>query len=582
MARISPSNNCKCVFASTVLILVIELFLVKALTVASLHESYNITRNVPTFCVDTLTLKIFSKRVSSCSSLTSSSSTWTALHELQHLYRSSAREYQRAHELLAYYWFVEEIHNPYRRPCSEADLEYIPLLPFHWHARNIPLNDTISHCSYKALINDIIQYVEYSKTRTFQHGHVPRRFIVASTFNLRTMMGSGLPIQIRAGKIYETVTSFVTNVMIAHYERWPQCPDILRKGWKGHIVELPYIPIDIIDNNEDISTTLPNNNNDNNNIQKSNDFIHKKRPINFLFSGRLLLFGHERVCSVRNAIASLSVHWFTFAYSWIIPYEQFVIRLNEEDFLKNPNESLDSILRRKGSEENLQNMRSILWKWKDLLRFDRILINSNITQNLQKLYLSPQLYTDKSYRIDKRAITILPLELMLIELNAAYDPEYAIQKGLACKSPTDCASHNVYPLEFKNNALPDLRSHLCKKVKHMIGMYKMVYFMRCVRILWPITPNNLRPHDTARMPIEDRVFVREFFNINRTVGWSMTTYPLNSGDKKFAAAEFGGSGNDLEQPTRVAWKVDKDMNAFDGFRIRIGFDNDRNGIGVET
>ena len=37
-------------------------------------------------------------------------------------------------------------------------------------------------------------------------------FIVASTFNMRTEMGAGMPTQVRRGTIYDIVTKFVTNM----------------------------------------------------------------------------------------------------------------------------------------------------------------------------------------------------------------------------------------------------------------------------------------------------------------------------------------------------------------------------------
>ncbi len=37
--------------------------------------------------------------------------------------------------------------------------------------------------------------------------------------------------------------------------------------------------------------------------------------------------------------------WLVLASPWLIPYERFVIRIAEEDFLKNPNECLDYLLK---------------------------------------------------------------------------------------------------------------------------------------------------------------------------------------------------------------------------------------------
>jgi hypothetical protein len=38
--------------------------------------------------------------------------------------------------------------------------------------------------------------------------------------------------------------SYVINSYIGHYERHPQCPDVLRKWWK-HVGEIPYNPIQV-------------------------------------------------------------------------------------------------------------------------------------------------------------------------------------------------------------------------------------------------------------------------------------------------------------------------------------------------
>ena len=35
--------------------------------------------------------------------------------------------------------------------------------------------------------------------------------------------------------------------------------------------------------------------------------------------------------------------WFVFSFPWLVPYEDFVIRVTETDFLKDPNRCLDVI-----------------------------------------------------------------------------------------------------------------------------------------------------------------------------------------------------------------------------------------------
>ena len=55
------------------------------------------------------------------------------------------------------------------------------------------------------------------------------KFTVASTYNLRMEMGIGMPTQVRRGA-WDTVSEFVMSLSIGHYERWPQCPDLLEKA----------------------------------------------------------------------------------------------------------------------------------------------------------------------------------------------------------------------------------------------------------------------------------------------------------------------------------------------------------------
>lgn len=58
----------------------------------------------------------------------------------------------------------------------------------------------------------------------------------------------------------------------------------------------------------------------------------------------------------------------------------------------------------------------------------------------------------------------------------------------------------------------DVRSHLCRHASRLIGHYKMVFYMQCVRILWPLQPGTFRPVDKAdRLP---------------PAGWSPSPPPL--------------------------------------------------------
>ena len=194
---------------------------------------------IPKYCIDTTSITIFSKR------LTCLSDTYTndkallsnpLVKEMQLLRNTNASEYTRSHELLAYLYYVDS-NNPYRVDCDDADveIEYIPLIPINW---KIGTSSLSSQCTYAAFIQDILSYMKHIKTRQ----KIIPRFTVVSTFNFRTAMGTGMPTQVRRGEAWNTISEFVMSVYIGHYERWPQCPDLLRKSWK-HVIELPYIPM---------------------------------------------------------------------------------------------------------------------------------------------------------------------------------------------------------------------------------------------------------------------------------------------------------------------------------------------------
>ena len=242
--------------------------------------------------------------------------------------------------------------------------------------------------------------------QTFKYPN--KQFIITSTFNLRTEMGTGMPSTARRGPVYDTITNFVTSTYLGHYERFPQCPDLLRKGWKGTI-EIPYIPL-----------TSP--------VHRIELQPNITEPRSVLFAGRLLLYGPERVCSVRSAVAGLSDTWDTLmgpttnhhhflsivnvsesishtgvrsnivdmyakatfciiakgdSYSTgafytaidngcipvVIPYHLFVIRLSEQDFLKDPVGSMYNVLLQYEGTGNTQiiEMRKEMYRWRHYL-----------------------------------------------------------------------------------------------------------------------------------------------------------------------------------------------------------------------
>lgn len=576
----------------------------------------------PSYCIDAMALKIFERRFT-C--LQGPGRNGTARSELEYLKRTSASEYFRAHELLAHEYFVETLQNPFRKPhCYDSDVEfeYIPILPLSWIADTV--TDKKNPCSYASLIEDIVSYVDHvtnSRKGPFDNPKGPQRFFIASTFNLRTELGKGMPTQIRKGVVWETVSKFFMSVRIGHYERWSQCPDLLRKTWKG-AVELPYLPI-AYSPDEEFST--------------SNKYTEKPK-YNFFFAGRLLLFGPERVCSVRNSIASLSTRsdtlivntttnlyystppndrlfelakssvfcligkadsystsffytaiqagcipvvisdWFTFAYPWMVPYDKFVIRISEESFLQNPNEVMNRLVDRfimvkeqlgsSGKKEYyspmLREMIAQMKKWRSLLGFDYVNPSSSgynlFTDNLMVtnslalkgansssfVATSSSAMSLKSDNQNSRLVS-LPFDILLYELRFQ-SLDGLVRKDLPCYAPGTCsidgATPQVKPLPL--SSMNETRSHLCQQVHRLIGMYKIVYFMQCVRILWPLKPGALHKYEVpsldaspvkirgkimGRLTFPENDFIQAFHNINRTKGWDFITYPYMEGSK---------------------------------------------------
>lgn len=200
----------------------------------SLFQNITVRNGLPTYCIDSTAFSIFQRRLKCLRG-------GTVAAELALLRTESSNEYMRSNELHAYEFFVNTQNKMRVESCSQAEFEYVPLLPLNWRVGKL---DAPKECSYASLIEDIVSYVKYVKeVRKVDMQSGPLRFVVASTFNMRTAMGTGMPTQIRRGTIYDTVTQFVTSVHIGHYERYPQCPDLLRKSWK-YVVEIPYLPID--------------------------------------------------------------------------------------------------------------------------------------------------------------------------------------------------------------------------------------------------------------------------------------------------------------------------------------------------
>jgi len=457
----------------------------------------------------------------------------------------------------------------------------------HW----MVVQDPAPPCGYASLIEDIQAYVSYVDKRDkalagSNKKQQPMPFIVASTFNMRTEMGTGMPTQVRRGPVYDIVTKFVTNMHLAHYERWPQCPDLLRKGWK-HVVELPYIPLKKLAGPfaEGVNALLVNNE------AVRHSFVDHKRTRTFLFSGRMLLFGPERVCSVRNAMATLATSrkdffavnitedeswsggtaenliaayadssfcmvakadsystssfytaiqggcvpivisdWFAFAFPWAVPYEKFVLRISENDFLSDPSGALDAVLAKFGSEEKLRELRGYLWQWRSFLSFEGLDAGAPTTQQLRNQMKEQfAFFSDEATPppVDSKKKTVLPFELMLIELRFFLTQEISSHFGLMCETPFFCShSNGVQVPPLKLASLKEKRSHLCKHTHRLVGMYKMVYNQKCVRILWPLRPGYLKPNDASALSQQDKLFIEHFHNITaRPKDWMSRVYP---------------------------------------------------------
>ncbi|RYG63361.1 hypothetical protein EON64_16080, partial [archaeon] len=52
---------------------------------------------------------------------------------------------------------------------------------------------------------------------------------------------------------------------------------------------------------------------------------------------------------------------------------------------------------------------------------------------------------------------------------------------------------------FSRHQVPNTSPYLCRHNKRLVGMYKMVFFMQCVRVLFPLSPGKFKPHDRVDM-----------------------------------------------------------------------------------
>lgn len=304
-----------------------SLWLLVLMWLCHVHLGSVNSSSIPSYTFDPFLLHLSQEHIKAClPSFTVNSS--TLLSELQLLYSRSYHHYTHAHELLAYHYFIESsaVNPHYRKSLLDAEFEYIPILPLHWRIEQGNLL-----CSYQTFIKLLLQMHVYLTTRDNKlkslHKHnniLPKRFFVASTFNMRTMWGSGMPTPYRRGTAYENMTSLVTSLYVGHYERWPECPDLLRKWWIYN-VELPYlIPPKSIDSIQSYAMSYHNANRNSqsdhiNSAPNTQKVTHKKeitkliedtsilsdKEFIFYFSGHFELPGPELVCSTRNSLLHL-------------------------------------------------------------------------------------------------------------------------------------------------------------------------------------------------------------------------------------------------------------------------------------
>ena len=462
--------------SNTILILIISL-----IDVLFSREDQPFSTTIPTFYVDPNALNIFQSRAKHCLA------NGDALSELEVLAKTDSDSYIRSQELYAYHYFVEiGDKNPNRRfDRSEAEFEYVPLLPLHWRA----IVDDNSHCSYKNLIKDVLAYQNYVRLRGKEKDNglasMITPFFVSGTYNLRTWMGTGMPTQIRKGEAWTTISEWTMSMNIGHYERWPQCPDLLRKSWK-FVVEIPFVSW---------STFL----NSKSSLTKSYSIAHSKK-YTFHFAGTFDIYGPELVCSVRNSIINLASRpdlltvnvslseshstinkdlltataqsdfclitkgdsysssffyhaiamdcipvvisdWFVFSLPWLIDYEKFVIRISESDFTKNPNYCLDYI-KQKYDNHKRDTLRQHLLKYKSMFSYNKVLVENRAYLDLLK-HNQHRTQVTKNDKVKSDSVSIIPLDAMLLEMR--YNKiEYKYYNNVPCYRPYMCYHNRSY------------------------------------------------------------------------------------------------------------------------------------------
>ena len=210
-------------------------------------------------------------------------------------------------------------------------------------------------------------------------------------------------------------------------------------------------------------------------------------------------------------------NWFIFSFPWYIPYAKFVLRINEDDFVKDPHGCLDEI-KSSMDEKTIKEYQTQMKHWKKYLTYET-----------NEIEINPSGTKIKS---------IFPFELLLREFKTVQTTEVCPKCIYTfCHRSTLCEPLVPF-FDFKDK-LKETRSHLCQHASRIIGHYKMVYFMSCVRILWPLKLGQFKPIDLkpGSLTETDVDFVMKFHNVTtknekgviisgaRPEGWSYVTYP---------------------------------------------------------
>jgi len=402
-----------------------------------------------------------------------------------------------------------------------------------------------------------------------------------------------------------------------------QCADVLRKAFK-HTVEMPFL----------ISHDA--------NSAGAGDVGSGARSASFFFVGDLHLWGPGRVCSARTALytvaprsdvtvidapensyafagsnqtqsATLSKLFrssrfcliargnthtssffykalfsscipvvisdlFTFAYKWVIPYNQFVIRVAEQDFIQSPNTVLDHLLATY-SADNIDNMKRIMKEYEGYWRYMLLSDGSASNPDPDRLQLPLKLMLVEMSKARNEAQEINALAAMDISTGKGKGRDRGFAVGIvsaSCKTissycqstiadsssssieqtgginsigPVLCMAHS--PQCVGNSVLSlyhgniDIPIHipgispsqqsavdgnvmftksitaappppLCSpgNTAAVIGFYKPVFFMQCIRVLWPLKPGAMRGSIQSTLTEAEFAFILRFHGIN--------------------------------------------------------------------